>query len=291
MSELIQQKEIRENFEKRLKETEEKLAEMSELQSRQSYLEGENMFLKQVIVDSRSKQAVMQEKMERVLGLLYSAFVSSGGALGGAPRSGSGLLENGGSGQFLAIGDGTDSIMSDIFSEFTTDSGKQMDLSLSRLNSLRTDLGLPLLSSDTSGSSVNFTADIADASQSVQYLQNRNVAASSAAFQGKGLCRLHSFDDSHLSESLAESSRVETILDVESEMSAKRAKLNSDGEEVVVVGPQEQMELDLLRRNQEVTLERIDSLESTISNLLDFIDEFDTSLDDDPMGQNFAPLS
>jgi hypothetical protein len=51
----------------------------------------------------------------------------------------------------------------------------------------------------------------------------------------------------------------------------------------VIDPPIEQMEFDLLRRNQDLTLGRIDSLESTISNLLDFIDEFESAADDAPV--------
>lgn len=86
INELAQQKLVRDNFEKRLLETEEKLNMLSKLESRQTYLEGENMFLKQMVIEARQKQAVMQDKMERVVGLLYNAYMSSGGALTGTPR-------------------------------------------------------------------------------------------------------------------------------------------------------------------------------------------------------------
>jgi hypothetical protein len=290
MHELVHQKQTRDNFEKRLKETEIKLKSMTELQAKQSYLEGENMLLKQMILDSRSKQAHMQEKMERVLGLLYSAFVSTGGALGGNPRAGA--LENGEAGHFLAIKDGSPDVISEIFKEFTTDSGKQIDLSLSRLNSLRSDLDIPLFSSDATDARSFLSSDLEDGSHSLKYLQNQNGAAGSAAFQGKALCRLHSFDDSHIIDGVTESSRVETIFDGNAEMSPKRMKLSDSIEGIDNVNPQEQMELDLLRRNQDVTLGRIDSLESSISNLLDFIDEFDDPLlKSSEYQDDFRPLS
>lgn len=290
MNELVHQKQTRDNFEKRLKETEVKLQSMTEMQAKQSYLEGENMLLKQMIMDSRSKQAHMQEKMERVLGLLYSAFVSSGGALGGTPRAGA--LENGGSGQFLAIKDGSPDVISEIFKEFTTDSGKQIDLSLSRLSSLRSDLDTPLFSSDATDARSFLASDLGDGSYSVKYMQSQNGAASSAAFQGKALCRLHSFDDSHITDDVNQNPRVEAIFDDDSEMSPKRVKLSGIIEGIDNVIPQEQMELDLLRRNQDVTLGRIDSLESSISNLLDFIDEFDDPILNCSEDQSdFRPLS
>ena len=93
LNELSHQKQIRDNFEKRLKESEEKLNRMSEIEARQSYLEGENLFLKRMIIESRNKQNLMQEKMERVLTLMYSAYVSSGGAIGTLSRQNS--IENG----------------------------------------------------------------------------------------------------------------------------------------------------------------------------------------------------
>jgi hypothetical protein len=70
--ELEHQKLMREEFEKRM---EEKL----------SKVEGENQILKQLFLDSRKKNLLLQERMERVLQTLYAVFMNgqAGKALAG----------------------------------------------------------------------------------------------------------------------------------------------------------------------------------------------------------------
>ena len=63
--------------------TEAKLGKIPEIEARQQYLEGENSYLKQMLYQSRNKQVLMLNKMEHVLKLLYSAYISAGGSLGG----------------------------------------------------------------------------------------------------------------------------------------------------------------------------------------------------------------
>ena len=54
---------------------------------------GENVLLKQLILDSRQKQAVMQDKMEKVLKTLYNMF------MGGGNSNNLSILHNPGGGQ------------------------------------------------------------------------------------------------------------------------------------------------------------------------------------------------
>jgi hypothetical protein len=67
--ELNQQRSLRENFERRM---EQKLAA----------LQGENNMLKRMFMESHHKNAVMQERMERVMKTLYNMFVGNGNGPG-----------------------------------------------------------------------------------------------------------------------------------------------------------------------------------------------------------------
>lgn len=70
LSELNQQRSQRESFERRM---EQKLAS----------LQGENNMLKRMFMESHHKNAVMQERMERVMKTLYSMFMGGGGNVPG----------------------------------------------------------------------------------------------------------------------------------------------------------------------------------------------------------------
>jgi hypothetical protein len=69
LMELNHQRSLRENFERRM---EQKLAA----------LEGENNMLKRMFLESHHKNAVMQERMERVMKTLYTMFMGGGNAPG-----------------------------------------------------------------------------------------------------------------------------------------------------------------------------------------------------------------
>jgi hypothetical protein len=68
-----------------------------------------------------------------------------------------------------------------------------------------------------------------EGAQSIKYLLSKNASASSAAYQGKSLCRLHSFDDPY-SDPLPVSDRVETLPEDSGELqgSAKRLKIGEN---------------------------------------------------------------
>lgn len=281
MNELVEQRKIRDEFEKRLLETEDKLKDLSKVEARQSYLESENLFLKQMVVESRNKQLYMQEKMERVLKLLYSAYISSGGTLGGHSQT---LIDNGLQGM-LSIEDGSqvnmksilgDGYIADTPLDYSLSRMNSDNLSLSRMNSLRSyDLDDLFPSSSEPADDTSFGSS----SQSVKCLQSRNVASSSLAYQGKDLCRIHSIDNDAPINKLSKSASYQALLESQP---SKRLKIGDDNTSAL-----QQQELDLLHRNQDMTLTRIDSLESTISNLLDFIDEFDPS--EIPPGNGITP--
>ena len=290
INDLNEQWKIRNDFERRLQETEEKLRGLSKLEAKQSYLESENLFLKQMVLDSRNKQIHMQAKMERVLKLMYSAYISSGGALSNGHRQT--VIDNGLQG-ILAIEDGSAVNMSSILGEFggggavnTTDS--PFEYSISRLNSLKSsvvddsqDFSLSRLNSllkSTDGD--DFTDELSDpflfdnsgsnnygsssGKPSITFLQGRNISATSRAFQGQELCRLHSLDDDGL---------LGDPVVAQGSGPSKRPRVDDVADLGTNISQLHQQELDLLHRNQDLTLNRIDSLESTISNLLDFIDE------------------
>jgi hypothetical protein len=75
LAELVQQRALREEFEKRLQDIEAESARIS----------GENLVLKQLVSESRSKQELMQDKMNRLLKVLYTLFItgSSSQLIGG----------------------------------------------------------------------------------------------------------------------------------------------------------------------------------------------------------------
>lgn len=266
----------------------------------------------------------MQDKMERVLTLLYSAYVNSGGTIG-APQK-QALIENG-LGGMLAIEDGgtpnsgagppsvqallgfnADDPDSPVvyngeqasgFSDpagidFANDIGisylksPSLDQSLVRLNSLRSDdidMTFDMSSSNSrppTHSSNGKNSQNAYKVKEVDEIRRKNdnvnfsaASSSSSAAQPTGIAMVADFDpyvknssnvDSHDFQG-KELTRIPSINDVlKNDNPSKRPKVEE-------LSPLEQQEYDLLKRNQNTTLEKIDSLDATISNLLDFIDE------------------
>jgi hypothetical protein len=82
LQELMAQKMLRENLEKRIAVLEKRNVHIDEIETMQHIQAGENVMLKRMVTESRQKQAQMQSKMEKVLKCLYHAYLN-----GGAPTS------------------------------------------------------------------------------------------------------------------------------------------------------------------------------------------------------------
>ena len=81
LNEMMKQKFMRDEFEKRMQEMEVESARIA----------GENVQLKQLVAESRAKQVRMQDKMEKVLKTMYNIFTGNGGAGGGLGIAGNAI--------------------------------------------------------------------------------------------------------------------------------------------------------------------------------------------------------
>lgn len=77
LSEFVNHKVLKNDVERRMRQLERQSARIAELESKQSVLLSENSLLNQVVQDVRKKQLRMQEKMDKIMLMLYSVFTSA----------------------------------------------------------------------------------------------------------------------------------------------------------------------------------------------------------------------
>lgn len=333
VNELVEQKKLTNNFERRLRNSEAQLSKLPELEERQSYLEGENNYLRQLVMDSRLKQKHMQDKMERVLKLLYSAYVSSGGSIG-APQK-QALIDNG-LGGLLTIEDGGSHAKGEeppsiqallgfkaddpnspvVYTgdhtsasdpagiDFANNLGisylksPSLDHSLVRLNSLRSDdIDLSLSFDNIENSNKRPPVHSTQGPNSLrskgldeyQYLANEiNIEAASSSTstsQPNGIAMdighiNQKRNDSHNSSTSYQGESLRRIQTIDADTTSPSIEYDKNApkrRKIEELSPLEQQEYDLLKRNQNTTLTKIDSLDTTICNVLDFIDDLDNT--------------
>ena len=78
LNELMAQRTRRDEYERRIQDLEAQQIRIAQLESQQARISAENNALKQMMNDSKLKYEKMQDRMERVLHVLYQVFVASG---------------------------------------------------------------------------------------------------------------------------------------------------------------------------------------------------------------------
>ena len=77
LNELVQQRMIRDTLEKRINELEKKSDRVDELEQQSKIAAGENLLLKRMINEAKQSQFVLQDKMERIMKAMYAAYVAN----------------------------------------------------------------------------------------------------------------------------------------------------------------------------------------------------------------------
>lgn len=78
LNELMTQRSRRDEYERRILDLEAQQVRIAQLESQQARISAENNALKQMMNESKMKYEKMQDRMERVLHVLYQVFVASG---------------------------------------------------------------------------------------------------------------------------------------------------------------------------------------------------------------------
>ena len=74
LTQLVGHKAARSEIERRIRALEKQQARISDLELKQGQLLNDNALLTQMLVETRKKQSKLQEKMEKILMMLYSVF-------------------------------------------------------------------------------------------------------------------------------------------------------------------------------------------------------------------------
>ncbi len=74
LTQLVGHKAARNEIERRIRALEKQQARISDLELKQVQLQSDNALLTQMLVETRKKQSKLQEKMEKILMMLYSVF-------------------------------------------------------------------------------------------------------------------------------------------------------------------------------------------------------------------------
>ncbi len=77
LNELVQHRMVREEMERRISELEKKSDKVDQLEQQQRITSGENFVLKRMVTEAKQAQFVLQDKMERLMRAMYAAYVAN----------------------------------------------------------------------------------------------------------------------------------------------------------------------------------------------------------------------
>lgn len=309
LNELVQHRMIREEMERRITELEKKSDRVDQLEQQQRITTGENFVLKRMVTEAKQTQFVLQDKMERLMRAMYAAYVANqqGNALPNPGAFSTRALPT--MTNFSNMGNSFHDVCGFLQLESPVPRDSVAATSKPQLvGSTRQLLSPPTTTSIGSSSTTehyNFDSVAGSVAPPLGFSANDNIVVplvelpptpalgedtkvnKTKKSTGSNDTEIASNKRKLTQEQAEQSLKLDMTETDAYEQFLKKARLNADSvterarstrakDGKLEVDPT--IGLDILKRNQSETLERIDSLESTLEAFMDLPDSL---LDDD----------